>query len=88
MRRKHSITWLVLVIFVGAIMGSALGKVIALIVPKGVVQEFFLRSISFGFSPVTFDLSLLQFTFGLSFQLNVIGVLGILLAVYILRWYT
>jgi putative exporter of polyketide antibiotics len=87
MKRKHSIGWVILAVVLGALMGSALGQVIGLILPDGVVKQFFLRSAEFGTSPVTIDMSLISFTFGFTFEINIIGVIGIILAAYILRWY-
>ncbi len=77
----------VLVIFVGALLGAVLGELIGLVLPDGVVKEFFLRSVSFGLSPTTINLVLLTFTFGMTIKLNIIGVIGIVLASYIFRWY-
>ena len=88
MRKKHTTGWILLTVIVGAIMGSVMGQVIAFVLPDGVVKEFFLRSIVLGFSPTTIDLALFTFTLGLSFQLNIIGVIGIILAVNLFRWYT
>ncbi len=87
MRLKISFAWLVTIIIIGAVIGSVLGQVLGLVLPAGVVKQFFLRSVGFGFSPVTLDLALISFTIGLSLKINVIGVIGIFLATYIFRWY-
>jgi len=88
MRNTHTIGRIIIVIFLGAIVGGVLGEVIALLIPDGIVHEFFLRSVSFGFSPVTINLILITFTLGFTFKLNIIGVIGIFLATYIMRWYS
>jgi hypothetical protein len=88
MRIRRSAWWFLLAIFIGALTGAVLGEIIALILPDGVVKEFFLRSVSFGFTPTTLDLVLVTFTIGLSLKLNIVGVIGIFLAAYIFRWYT
>lgn len=85
--RKISLGILILFLFLGAIIGSALGKLIAFILPDGVVKQFFLRSATIGFDPVTINLGFISFTFGFEFILNVIGVVGIAFAAYLLRWY-
>ena len=85
--RKRSLGILILFLFLGAIIGSALGKLIALILPDGVVKQFFIRSAIIGFDPVTINLGFISFTFGFEFILNVIGVVGIAIAAYLLRWY-
>lgn len=88
MRQKFSVGWFVFAVILGALIGSALGEAIGVVLPGGVVKEFFLRSASFGFGPATLNLALFTLTFGFTFKLNVIGVIGIFLATYIFRWYT
>ncbi len=87
MARKLTIGWLILAIFLGAIIGGVLGELVSVILPGGVVKDFFTRSISFGFSPVTLNLVLMTFTLGFTFKLNIIGVIGVIVAAYIVRWY-
>jgi len=85
--RKRSPGILILFLLLGAIIGSALGQLIAFIMPDGVVKQFFIRSATIGFDPITVNLGFINFTFGFNLILNVIGVVGIAFAAYILRWY-
>ena len=78
---------LLLIIFLGILIGSALGELIGLILPDGVVKNFFLISVDAGISPTVIDLNLIKFTLGFTFKLNVIGILGIAIATYMLKWY-
>jgi hypothetical protein len=84
--RKKSIGWILVIILLGAFIGSALGEVLALILPTGVVKEFFLRAAMFSVGPATLNLVILTFTLGFSMKVNVIGVLGIIISSYFLRW--
>jgi hypothetical protein len=86
-KRKLSIGTLLIAVVLGALIGSTLGEVIGLILPDGVVKDFFLRSASIGIEPVLVNLVIIAFTFGFTFKLNIIGVIGIILATYIFRWY-
>jgi len=88
MRFRQSVGLAVVVIFIGALIGSVLGEVVGLLLPDGVVKEFFLKSVQFGFSPTTLNLVLLTFTIGITMKINIVGVIGIFLASYIFRWYT
>jgi len=88
MRRSRTIGWFIIAVLLGALIGGVLGEVIALLLPAGIVKDFFLRSVSFGFSPTTINLILINLTFGFTFKLNIISVIGIFLATYILRWYS
>lgn len=84
--RRVSFRMLILIIVVGALIGSAVGE-IANLLPVGVVKEFFLRSYANGFEPGTIDLKIFTLTLGFTFSLNIAGVIGIVIAVYVLRWY-
>ncbi|MCK4893661.1 MAG: DUF4321 domain-containing protein [Calditrichia bacterium] len=84
--RKKSLGWILIIILLGAFMGTALGEVLAYILPLGVVKEFFLRSAIFSVGPATLNLVAFTFTLGFSFKLNVIGIIGIGIAAYFLRW--
>lgn len=64
-----------------------MGSLITLLLPDGVVKQFFVRSATIGFEPFTINLGFINFTLGFTFILNVIGVVGIAFAAYILRWY-
>ncbi len=85
--RKRPLAILIVFLVLGAIIGSALGNLIALLLPDGVVKQFFIRSASIGFEPFTLNLGFLSFTLGFKFILNVIGIVGIAFAAYLLRWY-
>ncbi len=84
--RKKSTAFIIFIIIVGALIGTAIGEVIGILVPQGVLQDFFLKSASASFGPGTLDIILLTITLGFSFKLNVMGVIGILIAAYALRW--
>ncbi len=77
----------VLVIVLGAVLGSLLGQLIGLVLPEGVVKEFFLRSGAINLGPGTLDLSIFSITLGFSLTVNVVGFLGMGVAIYLLRWY-
>ncbi len=84
--RKKSTAFIIFIIIIGALIGTAIGEVIGILVPQGVVQDFFLKSASASIGPGTLDIILLTITLGFSFKLNVMGVIGILIAAYALRW--
>jgi hypothetical protein len=78
---------LLLWLITGAVIGSLLGHLVALLLPAGVVRQFFLTGTSIGFGPTTVDLAVISFSLGLHLTINIVGVLGILLAAYYFRWY-
>jgi hypothetical protein len=86
MRRKSN-GFYAIILFFGGIFSSAIGDVIAALMPDGVVKQFFLRHlIDFQFGPATLDINLLSFTLGFSLNLNIVGILGIAVLAYLLRW--
>lgn len=84
--RKKSVGFIILVIVMGALMGSVLGELIGYVLPDGVVKDVFLKSASASLGPGTLDIIILTITLGFSVKLNFIGVLGVLIAAYALRW--
>jgi hypothetical protein len=75
----------ILVVIAGLVFGSLLGELLGGLT-SGSLQEFFTRGPSIGLtSPATLDLRFLALTFGLVFKVNVVGVLGIVIAALALR---
>jgi len=87
MKRRFSLGWGLAAVILGALMGSAMGQIVGLLFPDGVVKDFFLRAASIGFSPTEINLVIISFTLGFTFNLNIIGLIGIIIAAYIFRWY-
>ncbi len=87
MKQKKSAGAVLLILILGALIGTIFGEVIGLILPDGVVKDFFIRSIKPGFELKDFNLLVFKFTLVFSLKLNIISVLGVALAAYILRWY-
>jgi len=84
--KKESFGFILIVLVLGALIGSALGEVLAYIIPNGVVKQFFLKSASASVGPGTFNIIILTITLGLSIKVNIVGIIGILIAAYALRW--
>ncbi len=86
-QRQKSLAMLIFMVILGAIVGTAIGEAIGLILPDGVVKEFFLRSVVAGVGPATFNLVVFTFTIGFSININLMAVLGVVFATYLFRWY-
>jgi hypothetical protein len=78
---------LVIMLVLGMIVGTAIGEAVGLVLPEGVVKEFFLRSVSASIGPATVDLVAFSFTLGFAVKVNLMAVLGVVLATYLFRWY-
>ncbi len=85
--RKIRFGLLVLILFLGLLVGSALGKMLGVIMPAGAVRSFFVEGLDYTFGPLTLNLVVFTLTIGFSIDVNVMGVLGVILLAQLLRWY-
>ena len=85
--KNRSLIMVIGVLVLGAMLGSLIGEVLKMAIPDGVVKEVFLRSINIGVGPGVLNLLMLSVTVGFSISLNLIGILGLIGAYYILRFW-
>ena len=75
-----------LAVVVGLVFGSLLGELLGQFVGPAWLKELLTRGPMLGLAPpATLDLRLLSVTFGILFKVNVVGVVGILVALIIVR---
>ena len=85
MASRRGIGVILLVVVAGLLVGSLLGELLGG-VTSGWMQDLVTKGPSIGLtSPATLDLRFLALTFGLVFKVNVVGVLGIVIAALALR---
>jgi hypothetical protein len=83
----------------GGILGESLGWLfgyIGTLMNAGgednVVRNFFVKAweLKLGYSesgsPMHIDLYMLQFSFGITFKLNIISIVGVAVALYMMKW--
>ena len=86
MAASRGLGLIVLIVVVGLVVGSLLGELVASLLPSGVVHDLLTRGPQIGLAPpATLDLRFMALTFGMMFKVNVVGILGILLAAVALR---
>lgn len=74
------------VVVAGLVMGSLLGELVGGLLPAGWVQDLFTNGPTIGLtSPAVLDLRFIALTFGLVFKINLVGVVGIVIAAFALR---
>ena len=73
-----------IIIVIGALLGTMVGELLGAYLPDGAVKNFFLKSIRLGLDPASLDLQILVLTFGLILKINVLTVIGIIAAGVIL----
>jgi len=85
--RKIRFGLLVLILFLGLLAGSAVGKMLGVIMPPGAVRSFFIEGLDYAFGPHTLNFIVFTITLGFSLDVNVVGVLGVIVLAQLLRWY-
>jgi hypothetical protein len=84
---RRGIAVLLLIVVAGLLVGSLLGELFGTLFSAGWAHELLTQGPSIGLTqPVTLDLRFLSLTFGLILKVNLVGVLGILLAAVTLRY--
>ena len=92
---KRNISLLVVGLFVGAAIGGVLGNILGLVLPEGVVKNFFLTSLSLDLGGlagnemgvIILDLKIITLKFGLAMNFNFTSIIGLTSAYYILRYF-
>lgn len=86
MGAQRGVGLVLLVVVAGLAIGSLLGELLGGLLPAGLAQDLFTRGPTIGLTtPATLDLRFLSVTFGLILKVNVVGILGILIAALALR---
>ncbi len=86
MAAQRGIGLILLVVIAGLVVGSLLGELLGSLLPAGRAQDLITRGPTIGLAPpATVDLRFLATTFGLSLKVNLVGVVGIVLAAVTLR---
>ena len=92
---KRSVFLVALGILCGTLIGTLFGELLGLILPAGVVKDFFLTSINFDLAGIVgqehgviiLDLNLVILKFGVSLKFNFTSLIGFATAYYLLRYF-
>lgn len=77
---------IVLVLLTGLLLGAFLGELVGALLPAGFWQTFFTKGPTVGLiSPATLDLRFLSVTLGLALKVNLLAVIGVVVAALALR---
>ena len=100
MTQRNSFARLLLFIVLGLIIGGVLGECLGLLFGElgelmnaGGYDNIFVASfdLNLGFlgdkaDPVVIDLYMVKFALGLGLKINVVSIVGMVLAIYIMKW--
>jgi hypothetical protein len=77
---------LLLAVVVGLVLGTLLGELLGELAGPGRVRDLLTHGPTIGLTPPsTLDLRLLSVTFGIVFKVNVVGAIGIIVALLTVR---
>lgn len=77
---------LLLILLMGGVIGSFLGELLGSLLPGGWWQDLLTRGPTVGLvDPATLDLKFLSLTLGLTVKVNLVAVLGLVVAAVVLR---
>lgn len=77
--RSHSTIVLLLVILIGMVIGGVLGEILSPYIPILNYSE------SIGFSPVTVDLNVMNFTLGFMMDISIASIIGLVITLLVFR---
>ena len=77
---------ILMIVVAGLVVGSLLGEIVASLLPTGIIQDVLTKGPQIGLAPpATLDLRFIALTFGMLLKVNVVGILGVILAAIALR---
>ncbi|HYE93580.1 MAG TPA: DUF4321 domain-containing protein [Terriglobales bacterium] len=86
MAASRGLGLIVLIVLAGLVVGSLLGELVASLLPSGIVHDLLTKGPQIGVAPpATLDLRFVALTFGMLLKVNVVGILGVVLAAFALR---
>lgn len=92
--KEKRVSTLVLVVFVGILIGSYLNSIVEMLpLGENVVKTFFTASIPIGIGdfvhnkPILIDLIAIKIQLGFMFEFSLLSIIGLIISLYIFRWY-
>jgi hypothetical protein len=85
--KKRELTFIITALILGAVMGGLVGDIIGTYLPPGAAKTVFTKSIEIGINTTKVDFYAVSFTFGLTFKINFVSVLVVLLVIVYFRWW-
>jgi len=82
---SKNVIYFIIIVVVGALLGSFLGDFLSMVIPDGSAKDLFAKGIEAGLHPTRLDLRVIELTFGCIFRFNVTSIVGIIAAAYLFR---
>jgi hypothetical protein len=85
--KKRELTFIITALILGAVMGGLVGDIVGTYLPPGAAKTVFTKSVEVGFNATKVDFYAVSFTIGLTFKINFMSVLVVLLVIVYFRWW-
>ncbi|UCD16433.1 MAG: DUF4321 domain-containing protein [Candidatus Zixiibacteriota bacterium] len=85
--KGRELTFIIVALLLGAIIGGFLGELIGSYLPPGAAKTLFTKSITIGFETIKVELYSISFTVGITFKINFMSALAVLLVIVYFRWW-
>jgi len=85
--KKREMTFIIVALLLGAILGGFVGEMIGSFLPDGAAKTLFTKSIKIGFETTRVELYAISFTIGIMFKINFMSVLAVILVIIYFRWW-
>uniref|UniRef100_A0A7V4E4R4 DUF4321 domain-containing protein n=1 Tax=candidate division WOR-3 bacterium TaxID=2052148 RepID=A0A7V4E4R4_UNCW3 len=82
--QKKTIPFIIILLLVGGVLGSAFSLYLSGLFPEGQVKKFFFEAIKFGIPHFTINLGFLELTFGFSLAITAFTALFIIFLTYLI----
>jgi hypothetical protein len=80
---KKGVMFFIIIVILGALLGGVLGEILGLIIKGGMLHKILVTGVNPALRPITLDLAVLNFTFGIGMKLNLLSVFGIIGAIWL-----
>lgn len=85
---RKSLGTMILTLTLGVLIGAIVSEVIGLFLSEGsVAEQLFVKYVTWGPAVNTWNLVVIDVTFGFQIHFNLMSVIGVFVASQMLRWY-
>jgi uncharacterized membrane protein len=85
--KKRELTFIIVALILAAVIGGFVGELIGSFLPPGAAKTLFSKSVTIGMDTMRFQLYSIGFTIGLTFKINFMSALAVLIVIVYFRWW-
>ncbi len=85
--KKRELTFIIVALVLAAVIGGFVGELIGSFLPPGAAKTLFSKSVTIGMDTMRFELYSIAFTIGLTFKINFMSALAVLIVIIYFRWW-